>query len=133
MQIEAPCAVQVSNKMLWTGRIVSFVPALLILFGAIVKLMKIPAVVQGFAQHGYPEHLVVVVGIIELACTIIYLIPQTSVLGAILMTALMGGATDANVRVGDPTYVVTVFLGVLIWGGLYLRDPRLRVLIPVRK
>jgi DoxX-like family len=115
------------------ARIISFVPALLILFGAIVKLMKTPAVVQGFAPHGYPEHLVVVVGIIELTCTIIYLIPQTSVLDAILMTALMGGATDANLWVGNPTCVVTVVLGVLVWGGLFFRDPRLRALIPLRK
>src|SRR5581483_4325774 len=120
-------------KMLWTGRIISILAALLILFSGIMKLMKAPAVLQGMAHYGYPESLVVIIGILEVACTIIYLIPRTSMLGAILVTGYLGGATATNVRLFDPSYVVTVLLGVLIWLGLFLRDNRLRALIPLRQ
>lgn len=131
MQTAAPVAA-VSNKTMWVGRVVSLIPAALVLFGAIMKLIKADAVVVGMAQHGIPEHLVVLTGAIELLCTIVYLIPRTAVLGAILMTALFGGATFTNVRVGDPTWVVTVVLGVMVWGGLFLRDTQLREFIPLR-
>jgi hypothetical protein len=97
-----------------------------------MKLMKVAPVVQGFAHFGYPESRIPGIGILEIACTIIYLIPRTCVLGAILMTAYLGGATASNVRVGDPSSFVTVILGVLVWGGLYLREDRLRVLVPLR-
>ncbi|HEX6503326.1 MAG TPA: DoxX family protein [Terriglobales bacterium] len=132
MQTAAPVAA-VSNKTMWVGRVVSLIPAVLVLFGAIMKLIKADAVVVGMAQHGIPEHLVVLTGAIESLCAIVYLIPRTAVLGAILMTALFGGATFTNVRVGDPTWVVTVVLGVMVWAGLYLRDTQLRELIPLRK
>jgi uncharacterized membrane protein YphA (DoxX/SURF4 family) len=115
------------------GRIVSALPILMLLFSGAMKLMKPPAVLQGFAHYGYPESLIVVIGILELTCTIIYLIPRTSVLGAILMTAYLGGATATNVRVGDPSFFITVTLGVLVWCGLYLRDEWVRALIPLRK
>lgn len=121
-----------STGILWTGRVMSAIPILLILFGSLMKLMKPPAVVQAFAQAGIPEHLIIPVGLIELTCVVVYLIPSTSVLGAILITGLMGGATMANIRVGNPAYLLTLLLGILAWGGLYLRDPRLRVLIPLR-
>jgi hypothetical protein len=74
-----------------------------------------------------------VVGIIELSCVIVYLIPRTAVLGAILMTALFGGATVTNLRVGNPLYIVPVVLGILAWAGLFFRDERVRALIPLRK
>jgi hypothetical protein len=80
-----------------------------------------------------PERLIIPVGIIELVCVIVYVIPQTAVLGAILMTGLLGGATLTNLRIGDPTYPMPVVLGMLAWGGLFLRDVRLRDLIPIRK
>lgn len=118
---------------MWTGRILSAIPVLVVLIGAVVKLMKTPEVVQGFAQYGFPESLILVVGLIELGCVIVYLIPRTAVLGAILMTALLGGATVTNVRVDNPAWIVTVILGVLVWGGLFLRDDRVRALIPLRK
>lgn len=118
---------------MWTGRILSAIPVLVVLIGAVIKLMKPPEVVQSFAQYGFPERLIVVVGLIELGCVIVYLIPRTAVLGAILMTALLGGATVTNVRVDNPAWIVTVILGVLVWGGLFLRDDRLRALIPLRK
>jgi hypothetical protein len=124
-------ALPASKKTLWAGRVISVVPALLILFASIPKVLKAASMVEGFRQYGFPEQTVVVVGIIELACTVIYLVPRTRILGAILMVGLMGGATATNVRVGNPSWVVTVTLGVLVWLGLYLRDVRLRALIPV--
>lgn len=123
----------VSKAALWTGRVMSALPVLLILFGSIVKLMKTPQVLEGFARAGIPLQLVVPVGLIELICVVIYVIPSTSVLGAILMTGLLGGATLANLRVGEPTYPLPVLVGMLAWGGLFLRDVRLRALIPLRK
>jgi hypothetical protein len=121
-----------SKTMLWTGRVISALPALMLLFAGGMKLTKSAAVVQGFAQYGYPDHLIVVIGALEIACTIVYLIPGLSVLGAILMTAYLGGATASNVRIGNPSCVITVVLGILVWAGIYLRDARVRALIPLR-
>jgi hypothetical protein len=119
--------------MLWTGRVMSALPVLLILLGSVMKLMKLPSVLEGFARAGVPERLILPVGLIELLCVVVYLIPRTSVLGAILMTGLLGGATITTLRVGDPTYPMPVILGMMAWGGLYLRDRRLRELIPLRR
>ena len=121
-----------SKTMLWAGRIMSGLPVLLLLFSAIMKFLKPAPVVEGFAHLGYPEQLALPLGILELACTLLYVIPRTSILGAILLTAYLGGATATHVRVGDP-FVVPVIAGVLVWGGLFLRDPRLRALIPLRR
>ena len=129
MQINSP----VSKTALWTGRVMSALPVLLVLFGSTVKLMKTASVVEGFVRAGVPERLIIPVGIIELVCVIVYVIPQTAVLGAILMTGLLGGATLTNLRIGDPTYPMPLVLGMLAWGGLFLRDVRLRDLIPIRK
>jgi hypothetical protein len=123
----------VSKTMLWTGRVISALPILMLLFAGSMKLMKSAAVLQGFVQYGYPDRLIVVIGILEVACTVVYLIPRLSVLGAILMTAFLGGATASNVRIGNPAWAVTVVLGILVWAGLYLRDARVRALIPLRK
>ena len=123
----------ISKTALWTGRVMSALPVLLILLGSIMKLMRHPSVLEGFARAGVPERLILPVGLIELVCVVVYLIPRTSVLGAILMTGLLGGATITTLRVGDPTYPMPVILGMLAWGGLYLRDVRLRALIPLRK
>ena len=119
----------ISKKQLWAVRIISALPVLLLLFSGVMKLLKPAPVLQGFAHYGYPERLIVLIGILEIACTLVYVIPQTCYSGAILMTAYLGGATASNVRVGDPSYFVTVVLGVLVWAGLYLRDPRLRALL----
>ena len=129
MQISSP----VSKTTLWIGRVMSALPVLLVLFGSVVKLMKTASVIEGFVRAGVPERLIIPVGIIELVCVIVYVIPQTAVLGAILMTGLLGGATITNLRIGDPTYPMPVVLGMLAWGGLFLRDTRLRDLIPIRK
>jgi len=127
-----PQTAPVSQKLLWAGRIVSVLPVLMLLFSGTMKVMKLAPVVQGFARYGYPERLILLIGFLEISCTILYAIPRTTVLGAILMTAYLGGATASNVRIGDPSFVVTVILGILVWLGLYLRDQRLRPLIPLR-
>jgi len=124
--------VSVSKKMLWTGRVLSALPVLLMVFSAALKLAKPAAVVQGFVRAGYPETQIVMIGVLELLSCIVYLIPRTAVLGAILMTGYLGGATATNVRLGDPSYIMTVLLGVFVWAGLYLRDARLRGLLPLR-
>lgn len=123
----------VSKTMLWTGRIMSALPALLTLMGAVMKIMKVPSVIEGFVSHGIGANLVVPIGVLEVVCVVSYVIPRTAVLGAILMTGLLGAATFTGLRVGDPTYPMPAILGMMVWGGLYLRDVRLRALIPLRK
>lgn len=122
---------RVSNKMLWAGRIISALPVLMLLFSAAMKFAKPAAVVEGFTHLGYPEHLALALGILELTCTLLYVIPQTSVLGAILLTGYLGGAIATHVRIGEQ-FIMPVILGALVWLGLYLRDLRLRALIPLR-
>ncbi|HUI77627.1 MAG TPA: DoxX family protein [Bryobacteraceae bacterium] len=121
-----------SKKRLWTGRVLTGLAALLIVFAAVPKLLMVAPMVEGFQRAGFPEHLVPTIGVIELVCALVYLIPRTRVLGAILMTGLMGGATATNVRIGDPSMIVTVVLGVLAWGGLFFSDERVRALLPLR-
>lgn len=121
----------ISKKMLWAGSILSALPVLMLLFSGGMKLLKPDLVVQEFARLGYPESLVLGIGILELTCTAVYVIPRTSIVGAILLTAYLGGATATHVRVGDP-FFIPVVLGVLVWAGLFLRDQRLRALLPLR-
>src|SRR5256712_9894520 len=121
-----------SKKGLWAGRVISALAVLFLLFDAVIKLMKAPAVLEAFRRLGYPENLAPGIGILLLACIAVYVIPRTSVLGAILLTGYLGGATLTHLRVGDP-FITPVLLGVVVWGGLFLRDPRLRVLIPLGK
>jgi hypothetical protein len=124
----------VSTKMLWAGRIMSGVPVLFLLFDGAMKLVKPGFVVEATVRLGYPESVILGLGIVLLACTVLYLIPRTSVLGAILLTGYLGGATASHVRAGDPIFpiVFPIIFGVLIWGGLLLRDVRLRALLPLR-
>ena len=120
-----------SAKALWTGRVLSIAPSLLLLFSAGMKLAHPPQLDEGFAQLGVPLSHAFGLGVLELGCAVLYLIPRTSVLGAILLTGYLGGAIQTHLRVGDP-WVVQVILGVLVWGGLYLREPRLRALLPLK-
>ena len=131
MQEDNPTA-PVSKKMLWAGRIMSALPVLMLLMSAVMKFMKPASVVEGFAHLGFPESLALGLGILEIACTVVYVIPRTAVLGAILLTGYLGGATVTHLRVGDP-FFMPVILGMLVWGGLFLRDARLRALIPLRR
>jgi len=122
----------VSKKMLWAGRILSALPVLMLLFSGVMKLVKPAAVLEGFVGLGFPESFALGIGIVEIACAVLYVIPRTSVLGAILLTGYLGGATATHVRIGEPIFIPIV-LGVLVWGGLYLRDERLRALLPLRQ
>lgn len=122
-----------AKKLIWTGRVLSAIPILLMVFSAVMKFLKPPAVVEGFAKYGYPESVITTIATLEILSCLVYLIPRTAVLGAILMTGYLGGATATNVRVGDPSYIMTVLLGVFVWAGLFLRDARLRELLPLRK
>jgi hypothetical protein len=127
-----PQAYAVSKTALWIGYVMSSLPVLMLLFSSVLKFIKPPPVVESFKHLGLPESLVLGLAILELTCTIIYVVPHTSVLGAILLTGYLGGATLTQLRVGEP-FFMTVLLGVLVWGGLYLRAPRLRALIPLKR
>ena len=118
-------------KLIWTGRVISILPCLLFVFSAILKLIDGPDVTKGFAHLGIPLSMMLPLAILELFCVTVYLVPQTSVLGAILLTGFIGGAICTHWRVGDPFYVHIV-IGIMIWAGLYLRDSRLKALIPIR-
>jgi hypothetical protein len=120
--------------MLWAGWIVSALPALFLLMDGIMKLAKPDVVVEATLQLGYPESVILGLGVVLLASTVVYLIPHTSVLGAILLTGYLGGAVASHVRVGDGMFPICfpVILGALVWGGLALRDARLRAILPVR-
>jgi hypothetical protein len=116
----------------WTARIFRMIPVVMIGLGAILKLISHPSVVQGFAHLGIPANLLVGIGLLELLCTALYVIPATSVLGAILLTGLLGGAIAVNVRIGSADFLLPLTLGVFMWGGLLLHDDELRSLIPMR-
>jgi len=127
-------AAPVSKAVLWTGYIMSALPTLFLLMDGVMKLMKPDFVVKATVQLGYAESVIYGLGIVLLTCTLLYLIPRTSVLGAILLTGYLGGAVASHLRAGDglfPIFFPVVF-GALLWGGLLLRDARLRALLPVR-
>ena len=115
----------------WTGRVLSILLGLLLIFSAIGKLFGGPSLEEAFAHLGLPLEMRVPLGILELVVAIIYLVPNTAILGAILLTGYMGGAICTHLRVGDAFYV-QVIIGVLIWLGVFLRDRRLWSLIPLR-
>lgn len=124
----------VSKARLWAGRIISAIPALFLLMDGVMKLFKPAVVVETTVKLGYPESAILGMGIVLLACTVLYVIPRTAILGAILLTGYLGGAVATHVRVGEGPFPILfpVFFGLLIWGGLWLRDERLRTLIPLR-
>ncbi len=117
--------------MYWTGWVVSVLPSLVLVASAVAKFVAPAPVVEGFTKAGWNTNLLVPLGITELACTILYLVPQTSMLGAVLLTGYMGGAICHHLRLGEPIFVQIIF-GVLIWLGLFLREPRLRAILPWR-
>jgi DoxX-like family len=121
-----------SNKSsVWVGRILSALPVLFLLLDGVMKIVKPAFVVEATVQLGWPESVIVALGVVLVACTILYLIPRTAVLGAILLTGYLGGAVATHVRVGGPLFsiIMPVILGAMLWGGLYLRDNRLRALV----
>jgi hypothetical protein len=126
----------VSKGSLWAGHILSILSILFFLMDGVMKLLKPAFVVDATVKLGYQEDVIQGLGIALLICTILYAIPVTSVLGAILLTGYLGGAVASNVRVGNPLFsnvLFPVYFALVLWGGLYLRDKRLRALIPVRR
>jgi hypothetical protein len=131
--IQTPPAV--SNKALWTSRVMRAIVVLFLLMDAGIHLATPAPVIQAMNQLGYPLNVAVTIGLIELVCTVLYVIPRTSILGALLLTGYLGGAVAAHMRVGNPifeSYIFPVIVGVLLWGGLLLIDSRLRTLVSNR-
>ncbi len=127
--------VAISNGRLWAGRILSGLAALFFILDGVMKLFKPPSVVQATTLRlGYPEGVIVGIGLVLLACTAVYLVPRTAILGAILLTGYLGGAVASNVRAQTDLFnvVFPIVFGVLAWGGLWLRDRRVRELLPLK-
>ncbi|HEX4590798.1 MAG TPA: DoxX family protein [Gemmataceae bacterium] len=124
-----------SKAAIWTGRVISGLITLLMLMDGVMKLIKPAAVVEGSARVGIPESTITGIGIALLASTILYAVPATTGLGAILLTGYLGGAVMTHVRVEDPAWMILspVVFGVLVWLGVFLRDSRLRQLVPIRR
>ena len=123
------------KPMLWAGRILTGLVVAFMTFDTVIKLIDLQVVRDSLAQLGYPTALGPTIGAIELICLLLYVFPRTAVLGAVLLTAVMGGAIASHMRIGDPLVSHTLFgvyLGAAIWGGLYLRDARLRAIFPIR-
>lgn len=125
----------VSSRALWAGRVLSAVVVLFMIFDGVIKLPPLEIVTQTMVQLGWPANANVsrMLGIIGLVSTALYVLPRTSVLGAILLTAYLGGAVATHLRIGSPLFshiLFGVYLGAILWGGLYLRDPRVRGLFP---
>jgi hypothetical protein len=124
-----------SKKSLWAGRIASGLVVAFLLFDAVIHLMKPAPVVEAFAKLGFPLRLAVPLGLIELVCALLYVIPRSSILGAILLTGYLGGAIAIQLPTGNSLFgevLFPIYIGVILWGGIYLRDERLRTLIPLR-
>src|SRR5262245_14948670 len=124
----------VSKGRLWAGWIMSALPALFLLVDGAMKLVQPEVVVRTTVELGYAETVILALGVVLLSCTILYLIPRTGVLGGVLLTGYLGGAVATHVRAGHGPFEVLfpVVFGALLWGGLVLRDARLRSLLPLR-
>lgn len=121
-----------STALTWTGRVLSAIPVLMLTMSGAMKLMQAPELMEGFAKYGYSPGAVQPLGVVELACVVLYAVPQTSVFGAILMVGYLGGATATHVIAGE-AFFAPILVGVVAWAGLGLRDPRLRQLLPLRR
>jgi len=124
-----------SRTSLWAGRVITVLVVLFLVFDCSIKLMKLAPAVEGTARLGYEVSLVPVIGFILLVCTALYLIPRTAILGAIILTGYLGGAVASQLRIGEPLLshvFFPIYFAGLLWGGLYLREPRLRALFPLR-
>jgi len=122
----------VSKASIWAGRIISGLVVLFLLFDSAIKVLALAAGVEGTIRVGYPANVVRPIGIVLLACVVLYVIPRTAILGAILLTGYLGGATATMVRMSDPWFLFPVVIGVFAWLGIFLRDERLRTLMPLR-
>jgi hypothetical protein len=118
------------------GTAIGMVAVLFLLFDSVIKVLQVAPVTESFAQLGYPTRLALAIGLLELGCLVLYVIPRTAVFGAILLTGYLGGAIATHVRVGSPlaTHVLfPVYVALLLWGGLFLRESALRTLVPFRR
>ncbi len=122
-----------SKLQFWTGAVLSALPMLFMTMSGVMKLAHPPMVVEGFAKSGMTLTDVTVIGVIELLCVVIYLLPKTAILGAVLVVGYLGGAIMVHVRAHEVQFIAPLVLGMCAWGGLYLREPRLRELLPLRK
>ena len=122
-----------SRGMLWTSRVLSALVVLMFVPGIIMGLTRSPQALEGMKQFGWSEDGLILTAALMVVCGVLYLVPRTAVLGAILMTAYYGGAVATHARLHDPMWVVPVVCGILTWLGLYLRDMRIRELVPLRK
>lgn len=125
----------VSKPALWIGRVISALAILFLAFDSVIKIMQLPQAVEPTTKLGYAASVLPGIGILELACLILYVIPRTAVLGAILLTGYLGGAIATHVRAGSDTFSVIfpVIIGALLWGGLFLRNRQLRALVPLQQ
>lgn len=121
---------KIEKRLAVAGWIVGVLPCVMLQFSATMKFARPPQVMEGFAHLGIPESLVLPLAIVEQLCTVAYLVPRTAMIGAILLTGYLGGAIFAHARLGEPV-LVQILLGVMLWGGLYFRDRRVRRLIPI--
>ena len=123
-----------AKTTVWAGRIMSALAVLFLAFDSIIKVLNLAPAVEATTQLGYPASLVIGIGIIELLCLAVYVIPRTAVLGAILLTGYLGGAIATQVRAGSPLFPVVfpMIIGALVWGGLFVREARLRAIVPLR-
>ena len=122
------------KRDLWIGRVLSGLAVLFLTFDAVIKLLRLPMAIDGTTQLGYPAGVVLPIGVVQVVCLVLYLIPRTSVLGAVLWTGYLGGAIATHVRLGNPLFthvLFPIYVAVLLWGGLWLRDVRLRALLPL--
>ena len=132
MPLPAAPALLPSPRSIWVGRVLSGLVALMLTFDAGAKIARLKPVIEGTVQLGYPASSVLPIGLILLACVIVYVIPRTAPLGAVLLTGYLGGAIATHVRVGNPLFtheLFPIYVAAVIWGGLYLRDPRVRAAI----
>lgn len=120
--------------MTWGGRLLAAPPVLMLLLSGVMKVAGVEAVVRDFGgKFGFPAGTLTPIGLLEIGCTLVYLVPRTAVLGAVLLTGYLGGAVVTHVRVGEATVALAPALfGAMLWGGLWLRDARLRALLPLR-
>jgi len=127
-------AVKSKRLALWVGRVLSAMPVLLLVMSGSMKLFAGPKILPDFVgKFGYPASTLTAIGLLEVLCTVVYVVPRTAVLGAVLLTSYLGGAVATQVRIGEAAFALPALLGVLVWTGLYLRDPRLRAFLPVRR
>jgi DoxX-like protein len=131
---EAGAAWESKPSIRWAGRILTAIPILLMLFSASMKLAGSSQMLEEFVNRfGYSASVAPILGAVELTCVVLYAIPRTGILGAILLTGYLGGAIATHVRIGDPSFVIPFALGVVAWAGIYLREARLHALLPLRR